>query len=364
MCMALVVPSLCGPVILTDRRVSTFSGSLVGALRETIEDRLVCHADVGGRMVRVGPSWVIGGGGSAPHAAAVLRAAIEAGSTKPPAKEWTRETMGRWTMEVAGIIRSIAAELSTADEAEVADSTFFVTLDSPDLRGNVFGFKWDGSPIGGWKTVYHAPPNLGEYTKSRLTMNLEKDIATISDWPSIVRRVAGECVLVSRLCKTVSPTCEVACGNRFYSGDAKKLSRMTDEEIIAAFGDAPGNAEALERVNALCPASPAHAQTIGGGSAPSRTYYGTTTELSFSGTDIGGLCGADTGATPGTGAFMMLTFASAYASAPFATLTAGNTTTASALPYVWSSTTTDITFAFAVAPGASLSIVLHYQIIG
>lgn len=328
MCMCLVVPTLCGPVILTDRRVSTFSSSLVGVPPAAIEDRLACYADVGGRMVRVGPSWVIGGGGSAVMCSAVLRAVLEAGRDKPPAKEWTHETMGRWTLEVAGIVREIAAGLSPEDAAEVAGTTFFVTLDDPDLRGNVFGISWDGSPTGGWKTVHHTPPNLGEYVQSRLSMSLEKDIATISDWPSIVRRVAAECVLVSRLCKTVSPTCEVACGGRFYSGDAKKLSRMSDEEIIAAFGNAPSDSEALQRVGGLS-GTPAHAQTYGGGTAPtlsnidafwngSNSVAGTST----GGTVTLGRIGSGTGTA---GRQVTVTFGEAYSTVPHITLTPKHT---------------------------------------
>lgn len=335
MCMCIVAPSICGPVICTDRRVSTFSSSLVGVPGEAVEDRLLSCFDVGGRMVRVGASWVIGGGGSAQMTSAVLRAVLEAGSTKPPAKVWTAEVMGRWTMEVAGIVRKIAGELPPEDAAEVDDTSFFVALDNPNLRGNVFGFKWDGEPMGGWRTVYHAPPNLGEYTKSRLTMNLEKDIATISDWPSIVRRVASECVLVSRLCKTVSPTCEVGCGGRFYSGDAKNLSRMSDEEIIAAFGDAPSNTEALERVNALAPASPAHAQTIGGGTTPSiatgldSTRIGTGYTLTIEGKDTAGtitlVTGTGISANVSLGVSMFtVTFGTAYAANPHGVVSSRN----------------------------------------
>lgn len=331
----IAVPTICGPLILTDRRVSTFSSSLVGAPRETIEDRLLSHVDVGGRMVRVGASWIIGGGGSAVMASEVLRAVLEAGSTKPPAKEWTPETMGRWTLEVAGIVAKIAAELSPEAAAEVADTTFFVTLDAPHLRGNVFGIKWDGTPTGGWRTVYHAPANLGEYTKGRLAMNLEKDVATLSDWPSIVRRVAGECVLVSRLCKTVSPTCEVACGDRFYTGDAKALTKMSDEEIIRAFGDAPSNGEALDRVRALAPTTSAHAQTFGSGTGPSiatglsTSRIGTGYSLTVEGKDLAGTIvlttgtGITTAVTLGTSMFVV-TFGTAYAANPHGVITSRN----------------------------------------
>lgn len=325
MCLCIAVPTICGPLILTDRRVSGFSSSLVGAPRELVEDQLAGHVDVGGRMVRVGPSWVIAGGGSAHFASAVLRAVIEAGKAKPPAKEWTLDTTGRWPLEVAEIVRRIAEGFSPEVAAEAADTSFFVALDHGNTRGNVIGIKANGDVYGGWLTVYNSPPNLGEYVRSRLAMSLEKDVATLKDWAAIVRRVAGECALISRLCKTVSPTCEIACGDRFYTGDAKALTKMSDDEIRAAFGDAPGNDAALERVAGLTGSMPVGAQTIGDGSTctlsnidafwnGTNTAYGTST----GGKATLGRLGSGTGTA---GRQVTVTFPVAYSTAPYIAIT-------------------------------------------